>query len=147
LVAFAAAAEGSAHQGFASIRPSIRSKSLVLRVNNVFVLGFASLQPDACAVGYVQNGACVVGLLYNQINFALAQHPLKQGEHMDFSGKWLGGGVWRGAHQQVYVAAFFGIIHARPKEPHGRTRAKRGVGGVEYGLDLISVEAHRKRGR
>jgi hypothetical protein len=44
--------------------------------------------------------------------------------------------------QQVNVAAFFGVIHGRAEHPYSRTLAKCVSGGLAYGLNLVSSEAH-----
>jgi hypothetical protein len=100
------------------------------------VRDFVSLESDACGVGHFNNGSLVLWVLYNDVNFALAQSLLKQGQHFDFLHEgllWLGGvgGVCGGgglcgvsvcgglrANQQVNVAAFFGFVHTRSKQPH-----------------------------
>ncbi len=124
------------------------------------VRDFVSLESDACGVGHFNNGSLVLWVLYNDVNFALAQSLLKQGQHFDFlheSLLWLGGvggvcgggglcgvpvcgGLW--ANQQVNVAAFFGVVHTRAKQPHCRALAKCGSGGLAYGLNLVGTEAH-----
>ena len=61
------------------------------------------------------NGSGVAGLFNDKINFALAELALQQAEHFDFFGKWLVCRSGAGAHQQVNVAAFFAVVHARAK--------------------------------
>ena len=120
------------------------------------VRGFASLESDACGVGHLNNGALVLRLLYNDVNFALAQSTFKQLQHVDFlhegllghgvfSGITGGGGLW--TNQQINVAAFLGVVHARAEQPHCRALAKCDSGGLAYGLNLVGVESHRVAGR
>ena len=99
-------------------------------------------------MGHFNNGARVLSLLYNKVNFSLTQRILQQIQHLDFLHErllWLSGicgcaDMW--AHQQVNVATFFGIIHARTKKPHRCALAECSGCGLANGLNLVGVETH-----
>ncbi len=99
-------------------------------------------------MGHFNNGARVLSLLYNKVNFSLTQRILQQIQHLDFLHErllWLSGicgcaDMW--AHQQVNVATSFGVIHARTKKPHRCALAECSGCGLANGLNLVGVETH-----